>query len=158
MKNMLKILGITLIAAVIGFSFTACDDEDGTNTDPKVIVVTGFNASEFTLDRIAILLFDDDDDVVAAYSTALDGDSITFNLRATESDGSWSNTSSPKFTGTGEFIVLLSESAGNKFLETGTMYYMSRNLISITETTTTITLNAANFGHTAVPPPASIFK
>ena len=63
MKNLIKLLGIAVIAAVIGFSFVSCDEEnneedwlDGTtweNNVPLLISTISFNSPNYTLTRTA---------------------------------------------------------------------------------------------------------
>jgi hypothetical protein len=50
MKNLYKLVGIIAFVAVIGFSMTACNNGGGngapkTNTDPKMLVITGVTDS-----------------------------------------------------------------------------------------------------------------
>jgi hypothetical protein len=47
MKNLTKILGIIVLAAVIGFSFTACDDKPEERTVPNPVTITKDNGLIF---------------------------------------------------------------------------------------------------------------
>jgi hypothetical protein len=78
MKNTIKVLGIIALAAVIGFSFVSCKENDGTRTT-QVTVVNNYTNS---ITRVKISLGPDDIDDTNANIQA--GQTKTYTL---ETDG-----------------------------------------------------------------------
>ena len=77
-KNILKTIGIIAVAAVIGFSMTACDmpTDDGV---PKTIVITGLTAKSGVVNALA--LYELDEKTQGGYGSAsVVGGQVTLKL------------------------------------------------------------------------------
>jgi hypothetical protein len=133
MKNTIKVLGVIALAAVIWFSFAACnfdndkdDDDNGGGGNSNRLIVTGLPNSNNTW---AASIFDAGTDV----STLSKWASANQYIRYTGSNGGKGNVfyafvnPSPPFkywTGSGSHVVVLNK------VDTGDNYYATVNFSS----------------------------
>jgi hypothetical protein len=113
MKNIFKLLGIIALAAVIGFSMTACDDgDDGVVITPKSIKITGLSA--YNGQTGTLLLSSSADkyyllDTIAATKTGtvvvVEGGTLTAPLYKIDSPV-LGTTTDKRWTGLGSYYVI----------------------------------------------------
>jgi len=130
MKNIIKLLGITALTTVIGFSMIACDSGGGgggggskpasgggggTNTVPKSIRITGITLSDMSITQVGVWVFAKlpQDNNWPANTAIQYGDrsgSITFEL-VVPRENTWNSTTdgkpNAKWTGNGDYYVLI---------------------------------------------------
>jgi hypothetical protein len=128
MKDLVKLVGIIALVAVIGFSMAACDD--GENTDPKVIVITGLSGKTGT---VGVAVMNNSWEWIAAGEGTISGDSVTINLWDQKIEGE-------RWKGSGSYYVgpkLLTEDIAYKYTD-GTNDWVK---VNFTGTTTTLAFN-----------------
>jgi len=143
MRKPFKILGIIAFIAVIGFSMTACDDDDTDDSAPKpenFIKVTGIvPAYSGKIGALKLYPVSPDDDpaktpTVTVYSTEeiINVTSTTFPLYNWKNEKPW--------LGTGKFRITIFIFENRAAVVQGTTIYKGETteIVDITEKTTTI--------------------
>jgi hypothetical protein len=129
MKNLVKLVGIIALVAVIGFFMAACDD--GENTDPKNLVITGLSGKT---GEVGMVIMNNSWEWIAAGQGTISGDSVTIEL--------WDekDNKGERWTGSGSYYVaprLLTEDIIYKYTD-GTNDWVK---VNFTGTTTTLAFN-----------------
>ena len=131
-KNKFSVLGMLAIVLALGLVFVGCTTTGGTgdgepNNEEKTIIINGFSQSGITPRKGDMILPDWDNWTNVASGTLVlgtnyDGETATIWLWTEGKDGE-------RWTGTGEYSLLLSVTPAREAGKSSSTYVLNRNVV-----------------------------
>ncbi|MDR2718692.1 MAG: hypothetical protein LBB89_11615 [Treponema sp.] len=138
MKNHIKFFGIVAIMAVIGLSMVSCGEKE--NTDPKRITITGITGVSSPSVIVALSVGNTmvNYNLPAAGRATVSGTvSVQLKENGKPTTGISFGSSSPDWTGTGEYYIVLFPIDSNNNISF-TPIAVTKTKVNISQATTTV--------------------